>query len=87
MYVVLTSSMKSIEWAEDQIIYRYGGYDVRKSTAHLNEQALLAGLANQVLDAIVEALHPTDISHRRENRCGGRPRFVCVLSSKRHGER
>ena len=45
---------ESIEWAEDQIIYRYGGYDVRKSTAHLNEQALLAGLANEVLDAIAE---------------------------------
>ena len=45
---------ESIEWAEDQIIYRYGGYDVRKNTAHLNEQALLAGLANEVLDAIAE---------------------------------
>ena len=45
---------ESIEWAEDQIIYRYGGYDVRKNTAHLNAQALLAGLANEVLDAISE---------------------------------
>ncbi len=35
---------QAIEWAEDQVIYRYGGYVMRKDSAHLREQALLAGL-------------------------------------------
>src|SRR6202035_1972113 len=36
---------EAIEWAEDQVIYRYGGFTVVKETSHLGEQALLAGLA------------------------------------------
>jgi glutaminase len=35
----------AIEWAEDQVIYRYGGFAISKETAHLGEQALLADLA------------------------------------------
>ena len=33
---------EAIEWAEDQVIYRYGGFTTSKETAHLGEQALLA---------------------------------------------
>ena len=34
----------AIEWAEDQVIFRYGGFEYHGSTSHLNEQALLDGL-------------------------------------------
>ena len=34
----------AIEWAEDQVIYRYGGFTSSKETSHLGEQALLADL-------------------------------------------
>jgi glutaminase len=36
---------EAIEWAEDQIIFRYGGYTAAANTAHLKEQALFAGLS------------------------------------------
>jgi glutaminase len=35
---------EAIEWSEDQIIYRYGGYQNPKDAADLGEQALLADL-------------------------------------------
>jgi glutaminase len=38
---------EAIEWAEDQIIFRYGGYTVTATAAHLKEQALLAGLSDE----------------------------------------
>jgi glutaminase len=44
----------AIEWAEDQIIYRYGGFTPLKETSHLGEQALLAGLAADEIAAIAE---------------------------------
>jgi glutaminase len=34
----------AIEWAEDQVIYRHGGFTPLKATSHLGEQALLANL-------------------------------------------
>jgi glutaminase len=34
----------AIEWAEDQVIYRHGGFTPLKATSHLGEQALLAEL-------------------------------------------
>ncbi len=40
---------QAIEWAEDQVIFRYGGYVTRKDNAHLREQALLAGLSDTEL--------------------------------------
>jgi len=36
---------EAIEWAEDQIIYRYGGYDNVRESAGLAEHALLSGLS------------------------------------------
>ncbi len=35
---------EAIEWAEDQVIYRYGGFANINDAAELGEQALLAGL-------------------------------------------
>ena len=44
----------AIEWAEDQIIYRYGGYTTQKEIIHLGEQALLADLAADEIAALAD---------------------------------
>ncbi|MFO1108658.1 MAG: glutaminase A [Bradyrhizobium sp.] len=44
----------AIEWAEDQVIYRYGGFTISKETAHLGEQALLADLEPEEIAALAE---------------------------------
>ena len=44
----------AIEWAEDQVIYRYGGFTAQKETTHLGEQALLADLAPDEIAALAE---------------------------------
>jgi glutaminase len=44
----------AIEWAEDQVIYRYGGFTLSKETSHLGEQALLAELTADEIAALVE---------------------------------
>ncbi len=45
---------EAIEWAEDQIIYRFGGFTGVKETSHLGEQALLAGLGADEIAALAE---------------------------------
>lgn len=45
---------EAIEWAEDQIIYRYGGFTAVRETSHLGEQALLAGLGADEIAALAE---------------------------------
>jgi len=49
---------EAVEWAEDQIIYRYGGFTTLKETAHLGEQALLAGLAADEIAALAKLSSP-----------------------------
>jgi glutaminase len=44
----------AIEWAEDQVIYRYGGFEGLAKTTDLSEQALLAGLTSGELERIAE---------------------------------
>ena len=44
----------AIEWAEDQVIYRYGGFTRQRETTHLGEQALLADLAADEIAALAE---------------------------------
>ena len=44
----------AIEWAEDQIIYRHGGFTPLKETSHLGEQALLAELTTEEIAALAE---------------------------------
>jgi glutaminase len=39
----------AIEWVEDQLIYRYGGYSDAREASDLTEQALLAGLEDREL--------------------------------------
>src|ERR1700716_537763 len=45
---------EAIEWAEDQVIYRNGGFTPLKQTAHLGEQALLAELTVDEIAALAE---------------------------------
>jgi glutaminase len=44
----------AIEWAEDQVIYRHGGFTPLKETSHLGEQALLAELSADEIAALAE---------------------------------
>jgi len=48
----------AIEWAEDQIIYRYGGFITPKETAHLSEQSLLADLPPAQIEALAKLSTP-----------------------------
>jgi glutaminase len=49
---------EAIEWAEDQIVYRYGGYERLKLATTLREQALLAGLAQEELEMLAGLMKP-----------------------------
>ncbi len=49
---------EAIEWAEDQIVYRYGGYDFKRNASHLREQVLLAGLSEEELCEVAEHCIP-----------------------------
>ena len=40
---------EAVEWAEDQLIYRYGGFSDGKDSSPLNKQALLARLSDEEL--------------------------------------
>jgi glutaminase len=51
---ILTGLDDAIEWAEDQVVYRYGGFTTQKETSHLGEQALLADLAADEIAALAE---------------------------------
>ncbi|HTZ01129.1 MAG TPA: glutaminase A [Xanthobacteraceae bacterium] len=45
---------EAIEWAEDQLILRYGGHLAGKDSSHLKEQALLAGLDDEELASLAK---------------------------------
>ena len=45
---------ESIEWAEDQVIYRYGGFTDLADCTDLSQQGLLAGLAPDELEALAK---------------------------------
>ena len=49
---------EAIEWAEDQIIYRHGGYERLKVATTLREQALLAGLTDGELEMLAGLMTP-----------------------------
>jgi glutaminase len=63
----------AVEWAEDQIIYRYGGFTSLKDTAHLSDQSLLAGLTEREIAALAElsTVRTYDIGQRIV--CAGEP--------------
>lgn len=45
---------EAIEWAEDQVIYRYGGFSITREEPHLSEQALLAGWSDEEVASLTE---------------------------------
>jgi glutaminase len=49
---------EAIEWAEDQIIYRYGGYVNARETTDLGEQMLLAGLTEEEVAELAKLATP-----------------------------
>ena len=49
---------EAIEWAEDQVIYRYGGFSDIKDSSPLTKQALLAGLTADELAELTSLAKP-----------------------------
>jgi glutaminase len=49
---------EATEWAEDQIIYRYGGYQHLNDPTTLREQALLAGLTDEEIATLGALMKP-----------------------------
>jgi len=60
---------EAIEWGEDQIIYRYGGYAHLNDPTTLRDQQLLAGLSDGEIAAL--ASHTTPRSYRAGQRIVG----------------
>ncbi len=52
----------AIEWAEDQIIFRFGGYVPGNVSAHLKEQPMLAGLTDEEIDNLTSLATPRSYS-------------------------
>lgn len=59
----------AIEWAEDQVVYRYGGSIDFHDTTELSEQPLLAGLSAEEMAALA-SLGTTKTYHRGEKIVG-----------------
>ncbi len=76
---------EAIEWAEDQVIFRYGGFVAAATGAHLKEQALLAGLTDQLAD--LTKLGTARSFRPATHRLGRRAGVVAVFPAKRHGQR
>jgi glutaminase len=64
---------EAIEWAEDQVIYRYGGFTASKETSHLGEQALLAELAPDEIAALAELSTTRRYDAGQRIVCAGEP--------------
>ena len=78
---------EAIEWAEDQIIYRYGGYGRLHDPTTLPEQQLLGGLAAGEIETLEALMTLRTVPGRPAHHRSRRARIVVVLSAKRHGER
>ena len=63
----------AIEWAEDQVIYRHGGFTPLKQTSHLGEQALLAELTAEEIAALAELSTPRAYEAGQRIICAGEP--------------
>jgi glutaminase len=49
---------EAVEWAEDQLIYRYGGFSDGKDSSPLSRQVLLAGLSEEELVDLTSLAKP-----------------------------
>ncbi|MES2196237.1 MAG: glutaminase A [Pseudomonadota bacterium] len=63
----------AIEWAEDQIIYRHGGFTTLKETSQLGEQALLAELTSEEIAALAELATARRYEAGQRIICAGEP--------------
>ena len=77
----------AIEWAEDQVVYRYGGSIDFHDTTELSEQPLLAGLSAEDLAALAALGTHEDLASRRKDRRRRRARDFAVLPRQRRGSR
>ena len=75
----------AIEWAEDQVVYRYGGAIDFFEATELAEQALLTGLTGRGTDRSRLARFDPDLSGEREDHRHRRSRDFGVLSQERCG--
>ena len=71
----------AIEWAEDQVVYRYGGAIDFFEATELSEQALLAGLTDEELTDLDLARFDPDLSGEREDHRRRRSRRLRCSSS------
>ena len=77
---------EAIDWAEDQVIFRHGGFTDMQSVA-LDEQELLAGLTTEEFEALLT------LCEARKHRPGekivtqGDPPELRLFPAKRHGQR
>jgi glutaminase len=64
---------RSIEWAEDQVIYRHGGFTDLEDCADLSKQALLAHLGPDEIDKLAKFAAPRVFKTGERVICAGEP--------------
>jgi glutaminase len=73
---------EAIEWTEDQVIFRHGGFVELRDPVNLGEQALLAGLADDAIDELMSLAVPQSFqSGQRIVAAGERAASVYFLMS------
>ena len=77
---------EAIEWAEDQVIYRYGGQIESTDVAELSGQALLQGLTPEEVAAVAKIGTQRHYPGRRAHHLDRGQHLVAVLSHPRHGQ-
>ncbi len=77
----------AIEWAEDQIVYRYGGAIDFLETTELAEQPLLAGLTEAEIADLAAHAHSQHLSAGRAHHRGRRRRQLAVFPALRRRPR
>ena len=75
----------AIEWAEDQVVYRYGGAIDFFEATELSEQSLLAGLTDEELTDLASLASIRTYQAERKDHRRRRSRHFAVLSQERRG--
>ena len=75
----------AIEWAEDQVVYRYGGAIDFFEATELSEQSLLAGLTDEELTDLASLASIRTYQAERKDHRRRRSRHLAVLSQERRG--
>src|SRR5207237_9781387 len=74
---------EAIEWAEDQIIYRYGGYGRLHDPTTLPEQQLLGGLTTAEIEALATHMKPRTCQAGQRIVGAGEPAMSLVFLQSR----